>query len=192
MRHPCDVLGQVGPCSPTRAALLSEPIWHQTLWLHQPDTCSRTCLVAEMIHLLVDSFWSFMGCFMCCCHSLQLVLYVADDYFIDSQTLMRLCNENGCAQERMICLQAKSSASMNTCDYSDPGCATSPCQRRVQTEQTGKTLTISKPLATALHLMEQEISWVGKNIAAQGSDRAATSSLGLNGSSNVCKVHSRS
>ena len=142
LRHPCNVPGPIGPRSPTEAAHLSEPMRHQTLGIHQPDTCPRICLIAEMIHLLVDSLLSFMGCFMCCCHSLPFVLWISDDSFIDSQTLMSLFYGHGNAEEKMFCVQAKSSATMNTCDAFSRdlhprvthGCQTSagqqdPCQR---------------------------------------------------------------
>ena len=45
MSHNCKVCGQVRPRSPARTALLPEPIQHLILRLHQPDTCTRVCLM---------------------------------------------------------------------------------------------------------------------------------------------------
>ena len=45
MSHTCEVSGQVRPRSPARTALLPEPIRHLILRLHQPDTCTRACLM---------------------------------------------------------------------------------------------------------------------------------------------------
>ena len=45
MSHTCEVSGQVRPRSPAGTALLPESIRHLILRLHQPDTCTRVCLM---------------------------------------------------------------------------------------------------------------------------------------------------
>ena len=59
-----EVSCQVRPGSPTWAVLLSEPIWHQTLCLHQSDAQPRINLTAENTNFLMDRLKCFVRCFV--------------------------------------------------------------------------------------------------------------------------------
>ena len=66
------------------AALLSEPIWHQTLRLHQPDTRPRVDLTAVKTQFWMNSLECFVTRLTSRRHSLQLVLQFSNDSFSNS------------------------------------------------------------------------------------------------------------
>ena len=68
MSHTCEVSAQVRPRSPAPTGLLPEPIRYLILRLHQPDTCTRVCLM--MTPSEGDSPHVFYGSKLRCVHSL--------------------------------------------------------------------------------------------------------------------------